>query len=335
MNHSAKSSISTGYNIISTLSNFQTPCNSNSKNFFLQSNFSTNANTINNSKYASNRNHYSPDQIDSHKTSTINFYGGSPKILSTQFSGNNINNYNSNGSVEKLLSNINNNNNHNIQSAVISTNPNINSFNVSNNPTSIIGNSNSKNFSTNFTNLILNKDASNVFNNNLNGIIINELNINNQNNYNKNLAKQEPKNIKNNKAYEEKDSKHAGGLKSKEMEKPKRANSSLIRKLNNKQLQININPNMIPNANKNVVLNVPSTTSAKNSKSININSKHKIQFNKFDDSNESIRDIIRNLNEEKLFLNFNKKTERPISFRFSDRIKKINSANANVIYYFD
>ena len=324
VNYSAKSS--TGYNISSTISTSQTPCNSNSKNFFLQSNFSTNANTINNSKYASNRKHYSPDQIDSQKTSTINFYGGSPKILSTQNSGNNLNNYNSNSSVEKLLSNKNNNIYQNVQAVTINNNnSNINSFNVSNNPTPIIANSNSKNFSANFTNLIFNKDATNVFNNNLNGINIDDLN--NINNHGKNEAK----NYKNYKIHEEKDynknNKYSNGLSSKEKENSKRANSSIIRKFNNKQLQININPNLIPNANKNPVLNIPSTTNAKNSKSININHKSKIQFNKFDDSNESIIDIIRNLNEDRLFLNFNKKTERPISFRLSDKLKKMDSAN--------
>lgn len=322
INHIAKSSCSTGYNINSTINTSQTPCNSNSKNFFLQSNFSTNANTINNSKYASNRKHHSPDQMDSQKTSTINFYGGSPKILSTQYSGNNFNNCNSNGSLEKLLNNI-NNNHHNIQTAIMNTNPNINTFIVSNIPTPIIGNPNSKNISANLTNLIFNKDASNVFNNNLNGIVINELN----NNHPNNNAKQDLKSYNNKKLQEEKDTKHSGGLKSKEKDKPKRANSSVIRKFNNKQLQININPNLIPTANKNAVLNVPSTTNAKNTKSINIDPNHKIQLNKFDDSNESIRDIIRNLNEEKLFSNFNRKTERPISFKFSHKIKKIDSAH--------
>jgi len=326
LNQSAKNS-SIGYNITSTISTSPTPCNSDSKKIFLQSNFSTNANTINNSKYASNRKHYSPDQIDSQKTSTINFYGGSPKILSTQYSGNNMNNYNPNGSVEKLLSNI--NNQHSGQEMIINTNPNINSFNVFKNPTTIITNSNSKNFSANFSNMILNKDANNVFNNNLGGIIISDINSNSNN-----QVKNEAKNIKKTQSLEDKDlnDRQTNVLKSKEMEKYKRAHSSIVRKLNNKQLQININPNLIPNTNRNAVLNVPSTTNAKNTKSINLNPKLKIQFNKFDDSNESIKDIIRNLNEEKLFFNFNKKTERPILFKISDKIKRTDTANVIKFY---
>ena len=330
INHSAKSSSSTGYNVTSTISTSQTPCNSNSKNFFLQSNFSTNANSINNSKYATNRKHYSPEQIDSQKTSTINFYGGSPKILSTQYSGNNMNNYNSNSSVEKLIGNI-NNNHHN--AANINTNPNLNSFNVANNPMPIIANYNSKNFSTNFTNLIFNKEATNVFNNNMNKIVINDLN-NNNNHPIDNHIKNETKNFKNSQPNDEKDNKPISGLKCKEYEKPKRANSSVLRKFNNKQLQININPNLIPNANKNSIFNVPSTTNAKNTKLININPKPKIHFNKIDDSNESIRDIIRNLNEEKLSFNFNKKTERPVSFKFSDKIKRMDSGNVIILLFF-
>lgn len=324
-NHNAKSITSNGYNITSTISTAQTPCNSNSKNFFLQSNFSTNANTINNSKYLSNRKHYSPEQIDTQKTSTINFYGGSPKVINSHYSGNNINNFNSNNSVEKLIGNTNYNNQPNSQTGSINTNPNINSFNISNNITPSIANSNPKTFGTNFTNLIFNKEASNVFHNNLNGIVINEPISNNNNNTNQ--VKNEYKNFKNFKPTDEKENKLKNNIKIKENEKPKRANSSVIRKFNNKQLSININPNMIPNANKNTVVNGSSTTNAKNTKSININPKQKMHFNKFDDSNESIRDIIRNLNEEKFILNFNKKTERPISFKFSDKFKNIDAGN--------
>jgi len=296
-------------NMIPNLSPSQTPCNSNSKNFFLLSNFSTNANTTNNSKLNSNRKYHSPE-IDSKISSIINFQGGSPKILNTHYSGANLQSYNSNGS-----GNITNNLNNiyaSLKTAINNTNTNIANMQQQfpYNPVPFIGNSNSKNFSLNFSNINLNTNA-NINNNDLNS---------------------QKKNMKKETKSNEKELKNDKEFYNFNMIKPKRPNSSAAKKINNKQLQIKINPNLIPSINRNSFLNIPSTTIAKNNLSININQRQKIVNDISEDSNESIRDIIRNLNEEKLNFNFFKKTEKPITFKFSekiDKMKKMQSGNVS------
>jgi len=107
----------------------------------------------------------------------------------------------------------------------------------------------------------------------------------------------------------------------------KRPNSSNAKKISNKQLNLNLNTNFPYNSSKINSLNMPSTTNAKNNNTVNINQNQKIQFNKSDDSNQTINDIIKNLNEEKISLNFNKKTDRPLTFKFAEKLKKMGSEN--------
>lgn len=320
----------TAHNIITSC----TPCNSSSKIFLFQSNnFSTNANTLNNSKNTSNRRYYSPEIIDSQKTSLMNFQGGSPKILNTHYSGiNSQNHISSNGSGNNFFNNINNANY--IQTAIMNTNSNMNSPNFSNAPV-IIG-ANGKNYPPNFTNLIMNSNT-NLNSNNMNSCLVSNfnnlmnansnqviLNVNNNNNLNNNEINHFKKNFKYQKNSKEKEIKN-NDIKSKE--KLKRPNSSNAKKISNKQLNLNLNTNFPYNSSKINSLNMPSTTNAKNNNTVNINQNQKIQFNKSDDSNQTINDIIKNLNEEKISLNFNKKTDRPLTFKFAEKLKKMGSEN--------
>lgn len=298
LNENAKSNHLEKFNLLQTqaITISKTPCNSNSKIFFLSGTVSTNANTnansLNFSKINSYRKVISPDNIPGKNAFSKHFRDGSPNNKNNQAHSPHQRNFNI------CLNNL--NNRHSLEG---NANNNINS----------------KNFPLNKANLIMNSlDDKNIRQQN-NGNHI-------KNHYHNNIPHPATKLSKDDIIPIKNDSKEINSF---QPEKQKRSNSSITKKLANKQISINVNPNLLHN-NHRLLTNIPATTNRRSQD--NPQKPQTKNLNNCEDSNDSIRDIIKNLNEDKLYLNFNRKPEKPCStFKISGNLQKKDSTNVNII----